>query len=104
MIINLIRHLTVSRVHNMFISPDALADNNTIGVPGSRTTLVKIPVLGQMGDILHRCHSGHAYDFVDVSNRTLATLDFEVKDGRGDPLDLRGGTVCIELLFAPRPV
>ena len=66
--------------------------------------LVKIPVLGHMGDILHRYHSGHAYDFVDVSNRALATLDFEVKDGRGDPLDLRGGTVCIELLFAPRPV
>ena len=69
----------------MFISSDALANNNTIGIPGSRTTLVKIPVLGQMGDILHRYHSGHAYDFVDVSNRTLATLDFEVKDGRGTP-------------------
>ena len=92
------------RGHNVFISSDALANNNTIGIPGSRTTLVKVPVLGQTGDILHRYHSGHAYDFVDVSNRTLATLDFEVKDGKGDPLDLRGGTVCIELLFAPRPV
>ena len=88
----------------MFISSDALANNNTIGIPGSRTTLVKIPVLGQMGDILHRYHSGHACDFVDVSNRTRATLDFEVKDGRGDPLDLRGGTGRIELLSAPRPV
>ena len=95
--------IDIRRVHNVFISSDALANNNTIGIPGSRTTLVKIPVLGQMGDILHRYHSGHAYDFVDVSNRTFATLDFEVKDGRGDPLDLRGGTVCIELLFAPRP-
>ena len=88
----------------MFISSGALANNNTIGIPGSRTTLVKIPVLGQIGNILHRYHSGHACDFVDAPNRTLATLDFEVKDGRGDPLDLRGGTVCIELLFAPRPV
>ena len=75
--------IDIRRVHNVFISSDALANNNTIGIPGSRTTLVKIPVLGQMGDILHRYHSGHAYDFVDVSNRTLATLDFEVKDGRG---------------------
>ena len=62
-----------------------------------------MPVVGETGDVLHRYHSGHAYDFVDVSNKTLATLDFEIKDGRGDSFDLRGGTVSIELLFATRP-
>ena len=61
-----------------------------IGTDGGGTALAKIPVLGQIGDVLHRYHSGHAYDFVDVSNKTLSTLDFEIKDGRGDPLDLRG--------------
>ena len=65
-------------------------------------TLVKIPALGQTGDVPHRYHSGHAYDLVDVSNKTMATLYFEIKYGRGDPLDLRGGTVSIEL-FACKP-
>ena len=96
--------IDIRRVHNVYIHSTALSNNNVLGTDGGRTTLVKIPVLGQMGDVLHRYHSGHAYDFVDVSNKTMATLDFEVKDGRGDPLDLRGGTVSIELLFASRPI
>ena len=88
----------------MYIHSQALSNNNVLGTDGGRTTLVKIPVLGQMGDVLHRYHSGHAYVCVDVSNKTTATLDFEVKHGRGDPLDLKGGTVSIELLFASRPI
>ena len=96
--------IDIRRVHNVYIHSQALSNNNVLGTDGGRTTLVKIPVLGQVGDVLHRYHSGHAYDFVDVSNKTLATLDFEIKDGRGDPLDLRGGTVSIELLFASRPI
>ena len=96
--------IDVRRVHNVYIHSQALSNNNVLGTDGGRTTLVKIPVIGQLGDVLHRYHSGHAYDFVDVSNKTLSTLDFEIKDGRGDPLDLRGGTVSIELLFASRPI
>ena len=88
----------------MYVHSNALSNNNVIGTDGGRTTLVKIPVIGLIGNVLHRYHSGHAYDFVDVSNKTLATLDLEIKDGRGDPLDLRGGTVNIELLFAARPI
>ena len=96
--------IDIRRVHNVYIHSNSLSNNNVIGTDGGRTTLVKIPVLGQVGDVLHRYHSGHAYDFVDVSNKTLSTLDFEIKDGRGDLLDLRGGTVSIELLFANRPI
>ena len=77
--------IDIRRVHNVFISSYALANNNTIGIPGNRTTFVKIPVLGQFGDILHRYHSGHACVCADVPNRTLATLDFGVKDGRAIP-------------------
>ena len=96
--------IDIRRVHNVYIHSNALSNNNVIGTDGGRTTLVNIPVIGLIGNVLHRYHSGHAYGFVDVSNKTLATLDFEIKDGRGDPLDLRGGTVSIELLFATRPI
>ena len=56
-----------------------------------------------MGDVLHQSHSGHVYDFVDVSNRTFSVLTFELRDGEGNQLDLRGGTLSLELLFTSRP-
>ena len=95
--------IDIRRVHNVYIHSNALSNNNVIGAGGGRTTLVKIQVLGQIGDVLQRYHSGHAYDFVDVSYKKLATLDFEFKDGLGDPLGLRGA-VSIELLFTTRPI
>ena len=71
---------------------------------GARTTICKIPVLGQVGDVLHRAHSGHHLDFVDVGNKMLTTLDFEVRDAQNRLLNLRGGTLTLELLFAQRPI
>ena len=89
----------------MYIHSQALSSNNAISLGhGARSTLVKIPVFGQVGDVLRSYHSGHAFDFVDCGNKTLSTLDFELRDGRGNPLDIRGGTVSIELFFAPRPI
>ena len=97
--------IDVRRVHNVYIHSQALSSNNVISLGhGARSTLVKIPVFGQVGDVLHRYHSGHAFDFVDCGNKTLSTLDFELRDGRGNPLDIRGGTVSIELIVAPRPI
>ena len=78
--------INIRRVHNVYVHSNSLSNNNVIGADGGRTTLVKIPVLGQIRDVLHRYHSGHVYDFVDVSNKTLATLDFELKDGMGRPV------------------
>ena len=71
---------------------------------GNRTCIVNIPVSGQPRDVLHRAHNGNMYDYVDVGNNTLSTLDFEMHDSRGCPLDLRGGTMSLELLCAPRPI
>ena len=61
--------IDIRRVHNVYTHSNSLSNNNVIWSDGGRTTLVKMPVLGQIGDILHRYHSGHAYDFVDVSNK-----------------------------------
>ena len=71
---------------------------------GNRTCIVKIPVSGQPGDVLHRAHIGNMYDYVDAGNNTLSTLDFEILDGQGFPLDLRGGTMSLELIVVPRPI
>ena len=91
-------------VHNVYITSNALSHNNVIGIRGSRTTVIKIPVLGLAGDIIHRAHSGHAFDYVNVGNRTLSTLDFQIRDSHGNVRDLRGEACSLELLFCARPL
>ena len=91
------------KVSNVFIHSEALSNHNCYGL-GARTMLVKIPVLGVMGDILHRGATSHHLDFIDLGNKTLSLLDFEVRDSLNRPLNLRGGNVSIELLFTKRPL
>ena len=95
----------VRRVNNVYVHSQALSNRNVISLmAGARTTICKIPVLGQVGDVLHRAHSGHHLDFIDVGNKMLTTLDFEVRDAQNRLLNLRGGTLTLELLFAQRPI
>ena len=92
--------IDVRKVSNVFIHSEALSNHNCYGL-GARTMLGKIPVLGMMGDILHRGATSHL-DFIDLGNKTLSLLDFEVRDALNMPLDLRGGNASIELLFAKK--
>ena len=100
--------IDVRRVNNVYVHSRALSNRNVISLmAGVRTTICKIPVLGQVGDVLHRAHSGPHLDFVDVGNKMLTTLDFEVRDAQNRLLNLRvggGGTLTLELLFAQRPI
>ena len=91
------------RAHNVYIHSQELSNKNVLGVAGSRSCICKIPVISAMGDVLYQPHSGHTYDFIDVSNRTFSCLSFELRDGEGNQLDLRGGTLSLELLFTSRP-
>ena len=93
----------VRRVNNVYVHSQALSNRNVISLmAGARTTICKIPVLGQVGDVLHRAHTGHHLDFIDVGNKMLTTLDFEVRDAQNRLLNLRGGTLTLELFFAQR--
>ena len=92
------------RAHNVYVHANELSNQNVIGVAGSRTCICQIPVISMMGDVLYQSHSGHVYDFVDVSNRTFSVLSFELRDCQGEQLDLRGGTLSLEILFTNRHV
>ena len=91
------------RAHSVYVHSQELSNQNVIGVAGSRTCICKVPVISMLGDVLYQPHSGHTYDFIDVSNRTFSCLSFEIRDGEGNQLDLRGGTLSLELLFTSRP-
>ena len=95
--------IDIRRLHNVYLRSQALSSLNHIGIPQSHTLLCKIPVTNQFGDILSRYHNGAVHDYVACANRSLSTLDFFIADYDGNSVDLRGGTLSLELLFCPQP-
>ena len=91
--------IDVRRLHNVYVRSRALSNINTIGPADSQTLLCKIPVTNQPGDVLSRYHNGAVHDYIACAGRSLSSLDFFVTDYEGHPVDLRGGTLSIELLF-----
>ena len=91
--------IDVRRLHNVYVRSRAVSNINTIGPADSQSLLCKIPVTNQPGDVLSRYHNGAVHDYIACAGRSLSSLDFFVTDYEGHPVDLRGGTLSIELLF-----
>ena len=96
--------IDIRRLHNVYLRSNALRNNSIVGPPQSQTLLCKIPVTTQPGDVLSRYHNGAVHDYIACSNRALSTLDFYVTDYDNNPVDLRGGTLSVEILICPAPL
>ena len=96
--------IDIRRLHNVYLRSNSLRNNNIIGPPESQTLLCKIPVTNQSGDVLSRYHNGAVHDYIACSNRSLSTIDFFVTDYDGNAVDLRGGTLSLEILICPAPI
>jgi len=97
-------HVDVRHRHAIYLHSQALSNLRAIGPAGTRTVIARIPVTSIYGGVLMRQHSGHVLDFVACGGRTLRTLDFSLRDSFGRLIDLRGGHVSFEILFAPKPL
>ena len=96
--------IDVRRLHNVYVRSRALSNMNTIGPSDAQSLLCKIPVTNQPGDVLSRYHNGAVHDYIACGGRTLSSLDFFVTDYAGNAVDLRGGTLSLELLFCQTPI
>ena len=57
-------------VNNVYVHNQALSNLTANSLmAGARATICNIPVLGQVGNVLHRAHSGHHLEFVDVGKK-----------------------------------
>ena len=69
---------------------------------GVRTAIAKIPCDTAYGGVLHYEHSGSNYDYIDMGSTTLKMLEFELKDARGNLIDLKGGNWSMTLVLATK--
>ena len=90
--------------HVVYLHSNALSNLRIIGPAGSRSVIARIPVTSLFGGMVTRAHSGHPLDCVPCGSRTLRTLDFQLKDSFAQLVDLHGGHISFELLFAQRPL
>jgi hypothetical protein len=89
--------------HSLFVHSPSFGNYTSIGPNGMRTILLKVPVDSAYGSVIHFQHSGHPADYIEVSTRGLKSLSFELRDARGNFVNLNGGHWSMTIVFAERP-
>jgi hypothetical protein len=87
-------------VHTLFVHSPSFGNYSTLAPRGVRTAIQKVAVESAYGAVLHFQTGGNMYDHIDVGSTTLKMLKFELKDSRGNFVDLKGGHWSMTLLFA----
>ena len=93
----------VRTVHTLYVHSNALSNFSAIGPKGSRSVIARIPVTGLSGSVLFKQHSGNLHDIIECSGKMLRVLDFTVRNSHNQLVDLHGGSLSFELVFAPLP-
>lgn len=94
-------YLNLQSIRNIYIHSPNLGAFSTIGPKMSdRTVLKKIPVTANYNEVFFDNIIAPMYDHVDVSNQTLRTLEFHIKDSRGNFVNFHGSHLSFSLIFA----
>ena len=91
--------LNLSTIRNIYMSSPNLGSYTTLGPRGESNIIKKIPVTSSYGSmIIDQYTSNH--DFLDCSDQTLCTLEFNFKDIKGNIIPLHGSNVSFSIVFA----
>jgi len=87
--------------HAVYIHSN-LSSFNVCGPEGGSSDIIcKIPVSSSWGTMIFHAASTPG-DFADVGRRSLTSLQFALRDGFGNEIDLQGGSWSLSLVFAVR--
>ena len=91
-------YVDLQPIKNIYMSSPNLGSFHTFGPTNQRTIIKKIPVnAGNNEMIFNSVTSGN--DWLDCSRQTLKTLQFELKDAKGNVGPLNGSHVSFSLVF-----
>ena len=89
-------HLTP---HNIYLSSPNLGTYTTLGPRGESNILKKIPVTSSYGYLIVD-QSTSTHDFLDCSDQSLCTFEFNIKDVKGNIINLHGSNISFSIVFA----
>ena len=93
----------VRNIHTLYLHSNALSNFSAIGPAGSRSVIARLPVTGLSGSVLFKQHSGNMHDIIECSGKMLRVLDFSIRNSQNQIVDLHGGSLSFELVFAALP-
>lgn len=85
-------------IKNLYLSSSNLGTFTTIGVNGERTIIKKIPVSANTNEMIFD-NVTSSNDYLDCSRQTLKTVNFELRDGNGNLVNLHGANWSFSLVF-----
>ena len=89
----------VRRCHCVYLHSSTLTNYKCVGPAGSRTCIAKIHATAGSGSVLTYSHNGNLLDNTPCGGVALSTLEFDLRNSEGLPVDLRGGFVSSTLIF-----
>jgi hypothetical protein len=91
--------LSLSGFRAVYITSSTLSNYNTVGARGENTIIKKVPVSSDFGyQIIDQMVSDH--DFLSVERMTLSTIDFQIRDTKGNLVPLRGSPMSLTIKFS----
>lgn len=91
--------LNLNLLRNIYISSPNLGSYTTLGARGESNIIKKIPVTSSYGNMIINQYTSQ-HDFLDCSDQTLCTLEFNFKDIKGNIIPLHGSNVSFSIVFA----
>ena len=91
--------LNLNGFRAVYISSSTMSNYNTIGPRGENNIIKKVPVNADFGYI---CIDQHVsdHDFLPVERMTLNTIDFQVRDVKGDIIPFHGSPISFTIVFS----
>ena len=91
--------LDLQLIRNIYMHSPNLGNFNTIGPQSESTIIKKIPVTADYNQmIFDAVMVGN--DFLDCSKQTWRRLEFQLKNAKGDYINLHGGHVSFSIIFS----
>lgn len=91
--------LDLLTIRNIFLSSPNLGSFSTLGARGESNIIKKIPVSSDYGYLIIDSFTS-PHDFLDCSKLTLGTIEFSLKDVKGNLVPLHGGHVSFSIVFS----
>ena len=91
--------LDLQLIRNIYMHSPNLGNFNTIGPNSESTIIKKIPVTSDYNQmIFDAVMVGN--DFLDCSKQTWRRLEFQLKNAKGEFINLHGGHVSFSIIFS----
>ena len=91
--------LSLNGFRAVYISSSTLSNYNTVGARGENNIIKKVPVNADFGyQIIDQMVSDH--DYLSVERMTLSTIDFQVKDVKGNLIPFKGSPISFTIKFS----